>query len=88
MKVTFAGNEWSATLVEEDGEYHLMRTCTGCYATGAGYNGMWNPRKHVVEMVLPVAVVEITDARIARLDAAGEVEAAATVREMAFRIVK
>lgn len=79
------GFEWRAA--EVDGELFLTRSCRGCWATGEGYGGMWSTRRHTVELTLTVAIIEARAARVARLRAMGEVEAADELEAKAGRFL-
>lgn len=69
MKVMWEKTQWHAT--EIDGEMHLSRVCSGCWAVGDGYAGMWNPRKHTVEKIITKDRIAARADNIAILRAAG-----------------
>lgn len=85
MRVMWEKTEWHA--VELDGEMHLSRICTGCWATGAGYAGMWSTNRHTVEKVVSKARIAARDENIATLRAAGLDEDADDLDARAWKVL-
>lgn len=85
FRASYQGERWHASKVDD--VVYLSRTCTGCWATGDGYAGMWSTRRHTVEESVTLEQVRMVAASIARLRAAGEHEVADARAAVALRIV-
>lgn len=85
FRATWGGHTWHAYKIGDT--VHLSRVCSGCWATGAGYAGMWSTRRHHVEEQIDVAVIAAVAARIARLRAAGEHQSADASEANALRVL-
>lgn len=85
FRLDWDGHTWHARQIAGDDTIHLSRTCTGCWATGDGYTGMWSTTRHTVEATVTQDTIDARAARIARLRAIGETEAAVALAAKAGR---
>lgn len=81
FRAMWNNREWSATQVGEI--VYLTRMCTGCWSESRP--GLWSTSRHTVEETVSVAIIGDRLARIERLRAAGESEAADVLSTKAWR---
>ncbi len=87
FRMDWDGETWNARHIIGTTEIHLTRTCTGCWAKGSGYTGMWNASRHLVEATVGYDEIVSRSEAADRLDSNGLIDEGARLRTRGARIV-